>query len=114
MQMPDLNNFEFLGNEANMMFTPGHSGNNERSAPSSGSGNGFLSMEAEVQLPSGSRKRHSSRHSGANLASVVEDKIWDIPEPDFKFRRFSENGFLHENGIPHQTFCAHLSEFGPY
>ncbi|KAI3986847.1 hypothetical protein MKX01_014548 [Papaver californicum] len=97
MQMPNLDNFEFPVNEANMMFTPGHSGDNERSAPSSGSGNDFLNLEPEVQLPSGSRKRHSSRHSGGNLASVAEDKLWDIPEPDFKFRRFSENGFLHEN-----------------
>ncbi|XP_026389381.1 sister chromatid cohesion 1 protein 1-like [Papaver somniferum] len=97
MQMPNLDNFEFPVNEASMMFTPGHSGDNERSAPSSGSGNGFLNLEPEVQLHSGSRKRHSSRHSGGNLASVAEDKIWDLPEPDFKFRRFSENGFLHEN-----------------
>ncbi|KAI3908516.1 hypothetical protein MKX01_009318 [Papaver californicum] len=96
MQMPNLDNFEFPVNEANMMFTPGHSGDNERSAPSSGSGNGFLNLEPEVQLPSG-RKRNSSRRSGGNLASVAEDKIWDLPEPDFKFRRFSENGFLHEN-----------------
>ncbi|KAI3949228.1 hypothetical protein MKW92_036060 [Papaver armeniacum] len=71
LQMPNVDNFEFPVNEANMMFTPGRSGDNERSAPSSGFGNGFLNLAPEVQLQSG-RKRHSSRHSGGNLASAAE------------------------------------------
>ncbi|XP_026457107.1 sister chromatid cohesion 1 protein 1-like isoform X2 [Papaver somniferum] len=82
--------------EANMIFTPGHSGDSERSSPSSELGNVFLPVEPEVQLSSG-RKRHSSRHSGANLAPVDEDLIRDSPEPDFKFRRISENEVLRES-----------------
>ncbi|XP_026388829.1 sister chromatid cohesion 1 protein 1-like isoform X4 [Papaver somniferum] len=83
--------------EANMIFTPGHSGDSERSTPSSELGNVFLLVEPEVQLSSGSRKRHSSRHRGGNLAPVDEDLIWDSPEPDFKFRRISENEVLCES-----------------
>ncbi|KAI3918017.1 hypothetical protein MKW92_019062 [Papaver armeniacum] len=83
--------------EANMIFTPGQSGDSERSSPSSELGYVFLTVEPEVQLSSGRKRRHSSRHSGANLAPVDEDLIRDSPEPDFKFRRISENEVLRKS-----------------
>ncbi|KAF6135560.1 hypothetical protein GIB67_015413 [Kingdonia uniflora] len=50
--MANPDNLKFPVTEATMMVTPGNSGTfggNERSIPSSGSGNGFLPVELEVQ-----------------------------------------------------------------
>ncbi|KAF6135491.1 hypothetical protein GIB67_015344, partial [Kingdonia uniflora] len=55
-RMAKPNKFEFPVTEATMVVTPGNSGTfggNKRSIPSSGSGNGFLPVELEVQRASG-------------------------------------------------------------
>ncbi|RZC70225.1 hypothetical protein C5167_033334 [Papaver somniferum] len=39
-------------------------------------------------------------HQGTVEETLLQQqsiKIWDLPEPDFKFRRASENGLIHEN-----------------
>ncbi|KAF6150099.1 hypothetical protein GIB67_035709 [Kingdonia uniflora] len=108
--MANPDNFEFPVTEATMMVTSGNLGTfggNERSIPSSGSGNGFLPVELEVQRASGRSNRErlfsSSIQSGSSLAPVAEDIPWDLPEPSFKLRRLSESGPTHDPEILVET-----------
>ncbi|KAF6164868.1 hypothetical protein GIB67_017071 [Kingdonia uniflora] len=108
--MANPGNFEFPVTEATMMVTPGNSetfGGNERSIPSSGSGNGFLQVELEVQRAPGrsnsKRLFSSSIQSGSGLAPVAEDIPWDLPEPSFKLRKLSESSPTHDPEILVET-----------
>ncbi|CAK9135819.1 unnamed protein product [Ilex paraguariensis] len=79
--------------EANLMVTPGNSGDEVRSIPSSGSAHGFLSHNSGGNSGWSNKKRpHSSpRHSGSGLEPVAEEHPWQHPDPNFKLARLSEN-----------------------
>uniref|UniRef100_A0A0A9CPV6 Rad21/Rec8-like protein C-terminal eukaryotic domain-containing protein n=1 Tax=Arundo donax TaxID=35708 RepID=A0A0A9CPV6_ARUDO len=91
--------------------TPGSTGLSHRSASSSGgSGRGFIQLDPEVQLPSGSgrskRRQHSSGRSLGLLDPVEEDFPLDQEVRDFKMRRLSDIGptpDLLEETEPTQT-----------
>ncbi|KAJ4978156.1 hypothetical protein NE237_008936 [Protea cynaroides] len=90
----NLVDFEMPGNEASLLVTPGNSGNNAGTIPTSGSGPGFLIHTEELQLCSGrsSKKRpYSSSHSQANLESVAEETSSPF-EQGFKLPGVYENG----------------------
>uniref|UniRef100_A0A0A9D3K8 Rad21/Rec8-like protein C-terminal eukaryotic domain-containing protein n=1 Tax=Arundo donax TaxID=35708 RepID=A0A0A9D3K8_ARUDO len=77
--------------------TPGSPGLSHRSASSScGSGRGFIPLDPEVQLPSGSgrskRRQHSSGRSLGNLDPVEEDFPLEQEVRDFKMKRLSDIG----------------------
>ncbi|KAG8644865.1 sister chromatid cohesion 1 protein 1 [Manihot esculenta] len=79
--------------EANLV-TPGNSGDEIRSIPSSGSGHGMPSHHSEVHSGRSNKKRpySSSRNSGNGLEPVEEENSWKFPDPNFKLSRLSENG----------------------
>ncbi|XP_062179356.1 sister chromatid cohesion 1 protein 1-like isoform X2 [Phragmites australis] len=91
--------------------TPGSPGLSRRSASSSGgSGRGFIPLDPEVQLPSGSgrfkRRQHSSGRSLGNLDPVEEEFPLQQEVRDFKMRRLSDIGptpDLLEETEPTQT-----------
>ncbi|RLN27625.1 sister chromatid cohesion 1 protein 1 [Panicum miliaceum] len=90
--------------------TPGSPGLSRRSASSSGgSGRGFIPLDSEVQLPSGSgrsKRQHSSGRSLGNLDPVDEDFPLEQEVRDFKMRRLSDFGptpDLLEETEPTQT-----------
>ncbi|KAL6609443.1 hypothetical protein ACP70R_039412 [Stipagrostis hirtigluma subsp. patula] len=91
--------------------TPGSPGLSRRSASSSGgSGRGFVPLDPEVQLPSGSgrskRRQHSSGRSLGILDPVEEDFPLEQEVRDFKMRRLSDIGptpDLLEETEPTQT-----------
>ncbi|KAG2625524.1 sister chromatid cohesion 1 protein 1-like [Panicum virgatum] len=90
--------------------TPGSPGLSRRSASSSGgSGHGFIPLDPEVQLPSGSgrsKRQHSSGRSLGNLDPVDEDFPLEQEVRDFKMRRLSDVGptpDLLEETEPTQT-----------
>ncbi|KAA8534035.1 hypothetical protein F0562_031552 [Nyssa sinensis] len=91
--------------EANLMVTPGNSGDEVRSIPSSGSGHGFLSHNSEVNSGRSNKKRpySSSRHSGNSLEPVAEENSWVHPDPNFKLTKLSENGLTPENDLLVET-----------
>ncbi|OEL17616.1 Sister chromatid cohesion 1 protein 1 [Dichanthelium oligosanthes] len=75
--------------------TPGTPGLSRRSASSSGgSGRGFIPLDPEIQIPSGSgrskRRQHSSGRSLGNLDPVKEDFPLEQEVRDFKMRRLSD------------------------
>ncbi|KAL6848726.1 hypothetical protein ACP4OV_021309 [Aristida adscensionis] len=77
--------------------TPGSPGLSHRSASSSGgSGRGFIHLDPEVQLPSGtgrSKRMHpSSGRSFGSLDPVEEDFPLEQGVSDFKMRRLSDMG----------------------
>ncbi|XP_059627076.1 sister chromatid cohesion 1 protein 1 [Cornus florida] len=89
----------------NGMVTPGNSGDEVRSIPSSGSGHGFLSNNSEVNSGRSNKKRpfSSSRHSGSGLEPVAEEYPWQQTDPNFKLARLSENGLAPENDLLVET-----------
>ncbi|XP_043693226.1 sister chromatid cohesion 1 protein 1 [Telopea speciosissima] len=90
----NLVDFEMPVNEANLFVTPGNSGNNAGTIPSSGSGPDFQILIHELQLHSGrsSRKRpYSSSHGHSNLESVAEEPSAPL-EQGFKLPGVHENG----------------------
>ncbi|KAF8397227.1 hypothetical protein HHK36_016137 [Tetracentron sinense] len=92
----NLKNTGMPVNEANLLVTPGNSGEDIRSIPSSASGHGFLSHNSEVHSGRSNKRPYSaSRHSGS-LEPVAEENPWQQPEPDFKLARLPENGPEHE------------------
>ncbi|XP_043693240.1 sister chromatid cohesion 1 protein 1-like [Telopea speciosissima] len=91
----NLVDFEMPVNEANLFVTPGNSGNNAGTIPSSGSGNDFQIHIQELKLHSGrsSRKRpYSSSHGHSNLESVAEEPSAPFDEQGFKLPGVYENG----------------------
>ncbi|CAL5404671.1 unnamed protein product [Camellia sinensis] len=88
-------------NEANVMVTPGNSGDEVKSIPSSGSGHGFLSNNSDVNSGRSNKKRpySSSRHDGSGLEPVAEENSWQQPDLSFKLARLSENGLTPENDL---------------
>ncbi|KAG5533540.1 hypothetical protein RHGRI_027657 [Rhododendron griersonianum] len=84
-------------NEANVMVTPGNSGDEVRSIPSSGSGHGTSGRSNKK------RPYSSSRHSGSSLETVAEENPWQHPDPNFKLARLSENGLTPENDLLVET-----------
>ncbi|KAG2617277.1 hypothetical protein PVAP13_3NG179644 [Panicum virgatum] len=76
--------------------TPGGPGLSRRSASSSGgSGRGFIPLDPEVQLPSGSgrsKRQYSSGRSLGNLDPVDEDFPLEQEVRGFKMRRLSDFG----------------------
>ncbi|PSS32518.1 Sister chromatid cohesion 1 protein [Actinidia chinensis var. chinensis] len=90
--------------EANVMVTPGNSGE-VNSIPSSGSGHGFPSHSSEINSGRSNKKRphSSSRHSGSGLEPVAEETSWQHPDPNFKLSRLSENGLTPENDLLVET-----------
>ncbi|XP_042476267.1 sister chromatid cohesion 1 protein 1 [Macadamia integrifolia] len=90
----NLVDFEMPINEANLLVTPGNSGSNAGSIPSSESGHGFQIHIQELQLHSerSSKKRpYSSSHSRSNLESVAEEPS-ALFEQGFKLPGVYENG----------------------
>ncbi|RCV16379.1 hypothetical protein SETIT_3G133200v2 [Setaria italica] len=92
--------------------TPGSPGLSRRSGSSSGgSGQGFIPLDPEVQLPSSGsgrskRRQHSSGRSLGNLDPVDEDFPLEQEVRDFKMRRLSDFGptpDLLEETEPTQT-----------
>ncbi|KAI7980826.1 Sister chromatid cohesion 1 protein 1 [Camellia lanceoleosa] len=85
-------------NEANVMVTPGNS-DEVKSIPSSGSGNGFLSNNSDVNRRVSNKKRpySSSRHDGSGLEPVAKENSWQQPDLNFKLARLSENGLTPDN-----------------
>ncbi|KAI8005869.1 Sister chromatid cohesion 1 protein 1 [Camellia lanceoleosa] len=83
-------------NEANVMVTPGNSGDKVKSIPSSGSGHSFLSNNSNVNS---GRPCASSRHSWSGLEPVAEENSWQQPDLNFKLARLSENGLTPENDL---------------
>ncbi|KAF5193933.1 Chromatin remodeling [Thalictrum thalictroides] len=107
METLNLNNIEFPINDFNMMSTPGNSGgSNERSVPSSGSGNGPLPPEP-VDLPfeRSSKKRAtlSRRSGGSDLDPVAEEDPRDLLERTPKLRRLSEDGPFGDHDVLMET-----------
>ncbi|THG19414.1 hypothetical protein TEA_020923 [Camellia sinensis var. sinensis] len=92
-------------NEANVMVTPGNSGDEVKSIPSSGSGHGFLSNNSDVNSGRSNKKRpySSSRHDGSGLEPVAEENSWQQPDLSFKLARLSENGLTPENDLLVET-----------
>ncbi|KAL7184260.1 hypothetical protein ACSBR2_026418 [Camellia fascicularis] len=92
-------------NEANVMVTPGNSGDEVKSIPSSGSGHGFLSNNSDVNSGRSNKKRpySSSRHDGSGLEPVAEENSWQQPDLNFKLARLSENGLTPENDLLVET-----------
>ncbi|PON51391.1 Rad21/Rec8-like protein [Parasponia andersonii] len=83
--------------ETNIMLTPRYSGDDVRSIPSSASGQGYPSINAEVNSGRSNKKRtySSSRHSSGGLSPVAENNPWRDPaDPNFKLPRLSENNGL--------------------
>ncbi|KAL7184262.1 hypothetical protein ACSBR2_026420 [Camellia fascicularis] len=76
-------------NEANVMVTPGNSGDKVKSIPSSGSGHSFLSNNSNVNSGRSNKKRPcaSSRHSCSGLEPVAEENSWQQPDLNFKLAR---------------------------
>ncbi|KAH7839187.1 hypothetical protein Vadar_000896 [Vaccinium darrowii] len=117
--MEDLrNNFVNNGvrvNEANVMVTPGNSGDEVRSIHSSGSGQGFQSHTSEGNSGRSNKKRpySSSRHSGSGLEPVAEENPWQHPDPNFKLARLSENGLTPENVLASRDFVR-VEQHVPY
>ncbi|KAF7132590.1 hypothetical protein RHSIM_Rhsim09G0179600 [Rhododendron simsii] len=83
--------------DANVMVTPGNSGDEVRSIPSSGSGHGTSGRSNKK------RPYSSSRHSGSSLETVAEENPWQHPDPNFKLARLSENGLTPENDLLVET-----------
>ncbi|KAI8001161.1 Sister chromatid cohesion 1 protein 1 [Camellia lanceoleosa] len=96
-------------NEANVMIFMAESttGDEVKSIPSSGSGNGFLSNNSCVNSGRSNKKRpySSSRHDGSGLEPVAEENSWQQPDLNFKLARLSENGLTPDNDL--------LVEIGP-
>ncbi|KAI7986093.1 Sister chromatid cohesion 1 protein 1 [Camellia lanceoleosa] len=92
-------------NEANVMVTPGNSGDEVKSIPSSGSGNGFLSNNSDVNSGRSNKKRpySSSRHDGSGLEPVAEENSWQQPDLNFKLARLSKNGLTPDNDLLVET-----------
>ncbi|KAF5947813.1 hypothetical protein HYC85_013770 [Camellia sinensis] len=92
-------------NEANVMVTPGNSGDEVKSIPSSGSGHGFLSNNSDVNSGRSNKKRpySSSRHDGSGLEPVAEENSWQQPDLNFKLASLSENGLTPENDLLVET-----------
>ncbi|GMP69488.1 hypothetical protein CsSME_00028727 [Camellia sinensis var. sinensis] len=88
-------------NEANVMVTPGNSGDKVKSIPNSGSGHSFLSNNSNVNSGRSNKKRPyaSSRHSWSGLEPVAEENSWQQPDLNFKLARLSENGLTTENDL---------------
>ncbi|KAM7516429.1 hypothetical protein LguiA_006012 [Lonicera macranthoides] len=87
--------------EANMIVTPGNSGNEVRSIPSSGSGQDFVSNNSEVNSGRSKKRHYSSSHGGSGLEPVAEENSWR--SPNFKLSRLSENGPTPENDLLVET-----------
>ncbi|XP_048231365.1 sister chromatid cohesion 1 protein 1 isoform X2 [Ricinus communis] len=87
--------------EANLV-TPGNSGDEVRSIPSSGSGHGMPSHQSEVHS---ARKRpySGSRHSGSSLEPVEEENSWQFPDPNFKLARLSEKDLTPDQELLVET-----------
>ncbi|KAK9930269.1 hypothetical protein M0R45_027312 [Rubus argutus] len=88
------------------MATPGNSGDERRSIPSTSSGKGVNKNSSEVN--SGRKRRYSSLHSNDGLEPVTEDNGCHHPDPNFSVSRLSgigptlEQELLMETG-PTQT-----------
>ncbi|KAK3422651.1 hypothetical protein EUGRSUZ_G03083 [Eucalyptus grandis] len=90
------------------LVTPGNSGDDVRSIPSSASGHNFIAHNVEVNSGRSSKKRpfSSSRNSSSGLEPVAEENSWLNGGPNFKLSRLPEDGqtpeLLVETG-PTQT-----------
>ncbi|KAL6509351.1 hypothetical protein OROGR_022661 [Orobanche gracilis] len=93
------------GSNANLMATPGNSGDELRSIPSSGSSHGFFSHNSEVNSGRSSRKRpfSASKNSGNGLEPVAEELSWQHSDPDFKLAKLSENRFTQDHDLLVET-----------
>ncbi|XP_011076663.1 sister chromatid cohesion 1 protein 1 [Sesamum indicum] len=91
--------------KANLMATPGNSGDEIRSIPSSGSGHGFFSHNSDINSGRSSKKRplSASRNSGNGLDPVAEEPSWQHSDPNFKLARLSENGLSPDNDLLVET-----------
>ncbi|GFP96852.1 sister chromatid cohesion 1 protein 1 [Phtheirospermum japonicum] len=91
--------------KANFMATPGNSGDEIRSIPSSGSGHGFFSHNSEVNSGRSSKKRpfSASKNSGSGLEPVAEELPWQHSDPNFKLAKLSENAFTPDHDLLVET-----------
>ncbi|KAK9283481.1 hypothetical protein L1049_011727 [Liquidambar formosana] len=98
--------------QANPMVTPGSSGDEVRSIPSSASGHGFPSHNSEINSERLNKKRpySSSRHSGSGLEPVAEENPWHQHEPNFKLARLAENGLTPEHAPSRSFSCSSFKD----
>ncbi|KZV39271.1 sister chromatid cohesion 1 protein 1 [Dorcoceras hygrometricum] len=77
-----------------VMATPGNSGDDIRSIPSSGSGHGFFSHNSDGNSGRSGKKRpySASKNSENGLEPVAEEFSWHHPDPNFKLAKLSEYG----------------------
>ncbi|XP_056160013.1 sister chromatid cohesion 1 protein 1 [Syzygium oleosum] len=87
------------------MVTPGNSGDDVRSIPSSASGHNFIAHNAEVNSGRSSKKRplSSSRNSNSGLEPVAEENSWLNVDPNFKLSRLPEDGQTPEQELLVET-----------
>ncbi|XP_073127051.1 sister chromatid cohesion 1 protein 1 isoform X2 [Henckelia pumila] len=92
-----------------VMTTPGNSGDDIRSIPSSGSGHGFFSHNSDGNSGRSGKKRpySASKNNENGLEPVAEEFSWHHPDPNFKLARLSEYGLtpdlMVETGPTTQT-----------
>ncbi|KAK6135783.1 hypothetical protein DH2020_030478 [Rehmannia glutinosa] len=90
--------------KANLMATPGNSGDEIRSIPSSGSGNGFShTIQTSIQDDPQKRPFSASKNSGNGLEPVAEELSWQHSDPNFKLSKLSENGLTPDNDLLVET-----------
>ncbi|KAL3834818.1 hypothetical protein ACJIZ3_009554 [Penstemon smallii] len=90
---------------ANLMVTPGNSGDEIRSIPSSGSGHTFLSNNSDLNSGRSSKKRpfSASKNSGNGLEPVAEELSWQHPDPPVKLAKLSEYGLTPNEDLMEET-----------
>ncbi|XP_042024014.1 sister chromatid cohesion 1 protein 1-like [Salvia splendens] len=96
----------------NLMATPGNSGDGIRSIPSSGSGHGFFSHNADTTSGRSSKKRpfSASKNSGNGLEPVAEDLSWEHPDPNFKLTNLSKNDLTPDFDLLVETGPTHTQK----
>ncbi|CAI9762268.1 unnamed protein product [Fraxinus pennsylvanica] len=95
VMLPESNGLS--ASKANLMATPGISGNGAKSIPSSGFGYDFVTHNLEVNSGRSSKKRpySSSKRSGNSLDTVEEE--WHHSDLSLKLAGRPGNGFTSDN-----------------
>ncbi|CAA2998325.1 sister chromatid cohesion 1 1 [Olea europaea subsp. europaea] len=95
VMLPEANGLS--ASKANLMATPGISGDEIKSIPSSGFGYDFVSHNTEVNSGRSSKKRpySSSKHSVNSLDTVAEE--WHHSDLNLKLARPMGNGFTPDD-----------------
>ncbi|XP_010543709.1 PREDICTED: sister chromatid cohesion 1 protein 1 isoform X2 [Tarenaya hassleriana] len=96
--------------ETNVMITPGYSGDDVRSMPSSASWHAAVSSNAEINSKSSrsnkGKPQSSSGKRNIGLEPVAEDRSWrhaDFPDFVFELSTFPEKGFTPDRVFQEQS-----------